>query len=265
MYHKRYAIVGAGNIGSILVERLFEAGVYASQIGVCDPNTEKTDLLMARFGVQPGALDNPAIFCADVLLISVGPAAVLDVVRQLVPYLHPGQLILSFAAAVPAAQIEALVPAGVSVARVMPNPPSMVGKGMNPVAYGQSVTVEARALTEMLLAKLGMSVEVRDDQMNWAVGLAGAAMRSVLPVLEGMTQAGIEAGLTEAMARRVAAGILRGVAALALETDLRFDEIKKLTPMQTVDEAALAQIFVEAARSTKVKIDGLQKKVLEIS
>jgi hypothetical protein len=44
---------------------------------------------------------------------------------------------------------------------------------------------------------------------------------------------------------------------------LTFDDIKALTPMQTVDEAAVAQIFLEAARSAKEKIDQAQRKLME--
>jgi pyrroline-5-carboxylate reductase len=86
-------------------------------------------------------------------------------------------------------------------------------------------------------------------------------MRSVLPVLEGMTQAGLEAGLAAAEARRVAAQVMLGTAALVLETGLSFEEIKALTPMQTVDETRLSQLFLEAAQGAKAKVDRLQQKL----
>ena len=155
------------------------------------------------------------------------------------------------------------MPEGVMVARVMPNAPSLVGQGMNPVAFGASVTPEARALIEAVLTTLGDTIEVRDEQMNWCVGLTGAAMRSVLPVLEGMTQAGVEAGLSAAEARRVAAQLMAGTAAVALQTGLSFEEIKALTPMQTIDEMQVAELFVEAARNARVKIDQLQQKLAD--
>jgi len=91
--------------------------------------------------------------------------------------------------------------------------------------------------------------------------LAGAAMRSVLPVLEGMTQAGIDAGLSEADARRVAGQIVLGTAALALQTDLSFDKLKALTPVETVNEPAVAQLFREAARTAKEKMERAQEKL----
>ena len=112
-----------------------------------------------------------------------------------------------------------------------------------------------------VLAILGDTIEVQDEQINWCVGLSGAAMRSLLPVLEGMTQAGIEAGLSPADARRVAAQVMRGTAALALETELSFADLKALTPMQTVDETAVAQLFYDAASNAKEKMDTMQRKL----
>jgi pyrroline-5-carboxylate reductase len=97
--------------------------------------------------------------------------------------------------------------------------------------------------------------------MNWRVGLTGAAMRSLLPSLEGMTQAGVEAGFAEDKARRLAAQAMVGTAALVLERDLSFDTIKSLTPMETVDESTMRQLFADSARTAKEKMDRLQQKL----
>jgi pyrroline-5-carboxylate reductase len=131
------------------------------------------------------------------------------------------------------------------------------------VAYGASVAPEARELVEAILAALGETLVVRDEHMNWCVGLTGAAMRSLIPALEGMTRAGAEAeaGFSAADSRRIAAQVMLGTAALALKTDLTFDQIKALTPMETVDEAALAQLFFDAAQAAQEKITLAQRKL----
>lgn len=129
---------------------------------------------------------------------------------------------------------------------------------MNPVVYSASAPDEVRALVDELLAYLGETLEVQDEQMNWCVGLSGTAMRSLLPALEGMIQAG-----KEAEARKIAGQVMLGTAALLLHTELPVEQVKSLTPMQTVDEAAVAQVFVEAARGAKAKVDANQEKLLQ--
>jgi pyrroline-5-carboxylate reductase len=258
---KRLTVIGVGNIGRILLERLRATGTPAAHLAVCDSDPARGQAAAAQFGVRAVSLTDEAACSADALLLATPPKVVPEVLETVAGRLRPGQVVVSFAAAVPLARLEALVPPGVSVARVMPSAPSLVGQGMNPVAYGTSVTPEARVLVEALLATLGETVVVRDEQMNWCVGLAGAAVRSVLPVLEGMTQAGVEAGLSTVEARRVAAQISLGTAALALQTELSFEELKALTPMPTMDEGMISQVFLDAARGARQKTDHLEHKL----
>ncbi len=258
---KHFAVLGAGNIGNILIERLLHAGVPADSLVIYDSDEKRALAASVKFGVCPVWLPDESICAADVLLVAVPPKVTLEVLHTLAGWLCPKDLVISFAAAVSLKMLEAALPERIPVARVMPNAPSLIGQGMNPVAYGRRITAEGRALTEEILALLGKTVVVHDDQMNGCVGLSGAAMRSVLPALEGMIQAGVEAGLLAEEARRVAAQVMLGTASLALETDLTIEQIKALTPMQTLDEAAVAQIFLEAARSARAKIDALQKKL----
>ena len=117
-------------------------------------------------------------------------------------------------------------------------------------------------LIEALLATLGESIVVIDDQMNWCVGLAGAAMRSLLPVLEGMTEAGLQAGFTGTEARRIAGLMMQGTAALVLQKpEMDFAALKNLTPMVTVDEVAVAREFHDAAQAAREKVDALATKI----
>jgi pyrroline-5-carboxylate reductase len=257
----RWVIIGAGNVGSILLERLRSAGVPADHILVSEEEAGRCERVSTRFGVRAARLGDGSMGAADVFLLATPPGAVLQALNALKARLRPGQAVISFAAAVSLARLEAAVPPGVAVVRVMPNAPSLIGEGMNPVVYGGSVEPRVRERVETLLAELGRSVGVRDDQMNWCVGLTGAAMRTLLPALEGMTRAGMEADLSPADARTVAAQAMRGTASLVLQTDLTFEQLKGLTPMETVDEAALTQVLQDAARSAMEKTHRLQAKL----
>jgi pyrroline-5-carboxylate reductase len=261
LQEQRFAVIGAGNIGRILIDRLLAVGVEPGRLVICDNDEARGQAVAADYGVQAVSLPDGAACKAILILLATPPKALLDVVQAIAPSLRPGQVLVSFAALISLERLEAALPPGAAVARVMPNAPSLVGAGMNPVAFGSTATLEARDLVAALLAVLGDNIEVTDEQMNWCVGLSGAAMRSLLPVLEGMVQAGVEAGLSPGDARRVAAQVMRGTAALALETDAPFAELKALTPMETVDEVMVGQQFYDAARRAKETMDKLQSKL----
>jgi pyrroline-5-carboxylate reductase len=263
LINKRVAVIGAGNIGKMLLERMRKMGVPADLMLVCDSDPERAKSAAAPVGASVFDLTDPTGCEADVWLLCPGPKALLPVLQRLASRLRSGQVVVSFAAAVPMAKLEALIAEGVSLVRVMPNMPSLVGRGMNPVCFSEKAAPEARALVLELLDSLGKTIEVRDDQMNWCVGLTGAAMRSVLPAIEGMIRAGIEAGLSEADARLIAAQVVIGTAGLVKHTSLSLTEIKNLTPMETLDEVLIERLVYEAAAGAKKKIDSLQEKIVQ--
>jgi hypothetical protein len=43
------------------------------------------------------------------------------------------------------------------------------------------------------------------------------------------------------------------------------DQIRTLTPMQTLDEAAVSDLFLETARSTRQKVEATQASILGIN
>ncbi|HEY80083.1 MAG TPA: hypothetical protein EYP25_04005 [Anaerolineae bacterium] len=256
---QRLALIGPGVIGRILIQRLQGAGLPASQLMVCDDDPARGARVQREFGLKVCPLAD-ACCRADIWLLAAPPRATLDALHAFAPRLKEGQIVISFAAGVSMARLEAILPDSVAMARVMPNALSLIGRGVNPVAYGQACTLGVRTQVQAILNVLGDSIVIEDEQMDWAVGLTGASMRWLLPVLEGMTQAGVDAGLPPLDARWVAAKMMAGVAALALETDLTFEDMKTLTSVQVVDEEALARTFREAARRAKAMAEALFQK-----
>jgi len=258
-----YLILGMGNIGKIMIQRLLDVGVPNEQILINDVDGPRLAGVAAQYGVKGIELSDPKIKNADVVILATPPKAVIEVLSLLGKTLHAKQLVISMAAAVPIDYMRSVLPETIPVARILPNPPSLLGKGMNPVAFEPGTKQVVKDFVFALLEVMGSTIEVQDSLMTWCVGLSGAALRTILPVLEGMTLAGVEAGLSQNEARRVAALNMAGVAALALETDLSFEQIHELTPMQTLDEKVVSNLFLETARSTQQKVETTQKKLME--
>jgi len=161
--NKHIAIVGLGLMGEVLLERLLAARACPrEQIIACEPRVERQEHIQSRLGVVVTA-DNRNAADADILILTVLPASVLPVLTELRPLLRPGQIVVSFAAAVPVAAIEQAVGSNLVVLRALTNSPALIGRGVTAVAWGRRSTSEARELVAELLACWGDTVEVPDE------------------------------------------------------------------------------------------------------
>src|SRR4051794_9068408 len=131
---QRIAIIGGGRIGEALLSGLLSAGW--SDIVVTGRRSERVGELAERYGVEATTSNGDAVRGAGVVVIAVKPQDIDALLDEIGPLLSPEQTILSVAAAIPTARIEAKIADGVPVVRAMPNAPSVVHEGMAGIAPG---------------------------------------------------------------------------------------------------------------------------------
>jgi pyrroline-5-carboxylate reductase len=68
---KHLAVIGAGNIGSILLTRLLAAGVLPDNLVVCERDEARADTVASQFGVRPISLNSEAACTADAILVVI--------------------------------------------------------------------------------------------------------------------------------------------------------------------------------------------------
>ena len=111
-----------------------------------------------------------------------------------------GHLVVSVAAGVPTARIEAALPAGVAVVRVMPNTPALVDEGMSVLSPGAHAGEEDLDEAEALLAAVGQVRRVPESQQDAVTALSGSGPAYFFYLVEAMVDAGILLGLPRALA-----------------------------------------------------------------
>src|SRR5262245_27149954 len=129
--------LGAGNMAGALIKGLLHAKVAdPEKIIASDVKVDRLKQLARDHGIKT-TLANPALVKeADVLVLAVKPQVVDKVLAQIGKDVHPGQLVISVAAGVPIAPIEARLPSGVKVVRAMPNTPATALAGATAIAAG---------------------------------------------------------------------------------------------------------------------------------
>jgi pyrroline-5-carboxylate reductase len=192
------AIIGGGKIGEALLSGLVRRG-GPDGIVVCERSAERAASLADRYGVA--ALDlADAAARARVLLIAVKPQDIDTLLALLAEHVDGGHLVVSVAAGVPTARIEAALPAGTAVVRVMPNTPALVDEGMSVLSAGAHASDADLDEAEALLAAVGRVRRVPESQQDAVTALSGSGPAYFFYLVEAMVDAGILLGLPRALA-----------------------------------------------------------------
>ena len=215
----RVALLGGGKMGAALVGGFLDGGWEADQIGVAEIDVERRRELEQRFP-KVRVVPSPAwaVADADVVVVAVKPGDVPATLEAALPALPEHALVLSIAAGVTIATLEACAPDR-PVVRAMPNTPALVGLGASAIAPGATATDDHLELAERLLGSVGIVVRVRESELDAVTGLSGSGPAYVMLVAEALTEAGLLVGLTRAVAAQLVVQTLLGSATLLAQSD----------------------------------------------
>lgn len=211
------AILGAGKMGEAILAGLLRAAWPSDDIVVTEKNEARATQLREQYGVR--VLDNvPAVTAANVVILAVKPQDLVAVLREVGPAMSAETVTVSIAAGIPARVIEAHLPAGSPVVRVMPNTPALVGEGMSAIAAGTAATDAHVAVAEQLLAPLGPVRRVDEADLDAVTAVSGSGPAYVFYLAEAMIAAGVELGLDRETATALTTQTIVGAGALLRES-----------------------------------------------
>lgn len=102
---------------------------------------------------------------------------------------------ISVAAAVTAATLEAGLPEKTPVIRVMPNTPASVGEGMTAITAGRYADEDFIETAKEIFSALGKAAVVSERQLDEMGALSGAGPGYVFVIIDALADAGVRAGL----------------------------------------------------------------------
>jgi len=216
---KTVAVLGAGKLGSILLQSMLRAGLLAkdsTRATVAHP--ERARALEEKLGVSVGTDNARAVRGADIVFICVKPQVVGEVMRQIRKQVKPGQIFISVAASVHTKDIEAALGTKNAVIRAMPNTPCAQGAGMTAICKGKYATEEHGRLACGIFDVVGRTVVVDEKHMDAVTALSASGPAYIYIILESLAEAGVKVGLPRDVATLLAAQTTLGAATVVLET-----------------------------------------------
>lgn len=246
----RIALIGAGAMGGALLAGWLTAGHAAGNILVVEPDTERGAQLVAQHGIRVGQLSEARD--AEVVVLAVKPHLVEPTLAELAAHLQRGAVVVSIAAGVTLARIEAGLPDGVAAVRVMPNTPALVGQGMAGIAPAESVSAEQLTAVQGLLDAVGDSIVVPEKSLDAVTALSGSGPAYLCYVAEAMIEAGVHQGLTRAEARQLVNQTFVGTSALLAQSGRSATELREMVTSPAGTTAAALRVLDE--RGTRAAV-----------
>ncbi len=214
-----FGFLGTGNMAEALIRGLLRSGaVKPEQVWGSEPRASRMEQIKSRYGIHVTKYNVDVVRHASVIILSVKPQILPSVLDEIAPHLKPRALVISVAAGVPIAVIEARLPTGIRVVRTMPNTPALVGAGATAIAANQHATADDLKITEQIFRSVGMTVVLDEEQLDAVTGLSGSGPAYMFLIIEALSDAGVKVGLSRYNAVALAAHTVLGSAKLLIET-----------------------------------------------
>lgn len=216
---KKLAVLGTGKLGGILLRAYLKQELFSPKhVKATVRHDEKATSLGKALGIAATTDNREAVKGADIVLLSVKPQVVGEVLKEIAPELGEKTLVISVAASVPTSYIEQRLSAKVPVVRAMPNTCSTVGCGMTGICRGAFAGAEHLEIAKAMFDAVGRTVAVDEKNMDAVTGLSASGPAYAYIILESLAEAGVKVGLPRDVATLLAAQTMKGAASVVLET-----------------------------------------------
>jgi pyrroline-5-carboxylate reductase len=255
---KRIGFIGGGRIVRIMLEAWRQDGLDLADISFSESSDEAAALLAADFPEARRRSQAEVAAEADLIFVALPPGAIIAAIEggKLRP--RAAAILVSLAPKVSLAALSAALGGFARVARLLPNAPSIVGSGYNPVAFGAALGKGDRAALLELLAPLGESPEVEEAKIEaYAVISAMGPTYFFFQFFE-LLELARGFGLSEGEARTAILAMVSGSADAALGSGLEPERVLDLVSSRPMapNEEAIEAMYESALKGAYAKLKG---------
>ncbi|MGO1693006.1 MAG: pyrroline-5-carboxylate reductase [Marinobacter sp.] len=266
------SFIGAGNMASAIIGGMLDSGFKASNIWASAPNDDHLQSIRKRFGISVTTDNRYCAQQADMVVLAVKPQAMADVCRDIAPIAQNTRpLMVSIAAGLGTDTLDEWLGGGLPIARVMPNTPSLVGKGAAGLFANNSVSGAQKEMVQSVFEGIGIAVWVEDEALLHGVtALSGSGPAYFFLMLESLEAAATEAGVNPETARQLAIQTMAGAAEMAAKSEHDPAQLKKnvMSPngvteqaIHTFEEGGMRDLVKKAYNSAYKRSEEMAKEL----
>ena len=246
------AVLGCGNIGSAIAKGFIKSGMTADNITLTrrklEPLTE-----LAEAGFQTSIDNANAVQNAKIILLTVLPSQLMDLLDDISSILSENHLLISIVSGVSITEIQEKVGENIPIIRAMPNTAAVLCESMTCLSSLPQFSQELKT-AQTLFEKVGNTLVIDETQMASATALCACGVAFFLRAIRAASQGGIEIGFHSDEAFTIAAQTARGAATLLLDNDSHPEaEIDQVTTPMGATIAGLNEMEHQGFSSAMIR------------
>jgi pyrroline-5-carboxylate reductase len=223
------AFIGAGNMAASFIGGLVASGHPAASVRAADPSSTSLEKLAAIAPVRRCTSNAEAAAGADVVILAVKPQVMAEAAASISNAVKAGgSVVISIAAGVTIASLQARLGPEAAIIRCMPNTPALLGCGASALFASTQVNPLQRQYAESILSAVGIYCWVeREDALDAITALSGSGPAYFFLFMEAMIEAGCTLGLDRDIAGRMTLQTALGAARMAQESEQDLGELRR--------------------------------------
>ena len=251
-------IVGGGRITRILLGGWARSGVSLDGVVVSDTSLESLNRVKADFPAIAVTQDNREPARQRVVLFALHPPAIAAALPEIKESLSPDAILVSLAPVWTMSRICGALGGFDRVARVVPNAPSIVAQGFNPLCFSGQLAPEDRARVLALFAPLGACPEVTENTLEAYAIVAAMGPTYLWYQLYQLIDLGVGFGLSREAAAEAVAAMVGGATATMTSAGLTPDGVMDLIPVKPLAalEPSVKEAYVTTLAALHKKLKG---------
>lgn len=215
--------------------------------------------LKNKYGVCTTTDNKEVAKRAEILIYATKPQILATVLKETAELLDKSKLIISIAAGVPLAAIEAGLQKELRLIRVMPNICAFVKESATAIAAGKYVEKGDIEMAKAIFDSVGISVFIQENVlMDAFTGLSGSGPAYVFLIIEAMADAGVKMGLSRKESLLLSTQTVMGSAKLLLESNEHPGQLKdrvtspggtSIAGIHTLEQGGLRTTIMDAVEA----------------
>ncbi len=257
MADKTIGFIGGGRVTRILIGGWAKAGTLAQQVVVADPDPVVLEHLSQAYPhIHTVANATNEAAAQDVVFLAVHPPTIATVLAEVRGTLRSDSVLVSLAPKLTIERLADMLDGFVRIARMIPNAPSIVGAGFNPITFCQQLPPAEQDMLQDLFAPLGTCPIVAEDKLEAYAIITAMSPTYFWPQLYALEALAESFGLSAAAAEEAIRQAMFGTLATMFDSGLERAAVEDLISVKP-----LAEPIATVTEEYRTRLTALMEKI----